>query len=358
MSRASWVACLTTVLVGALLVGDVQGRVQPDEASLKKFSKELDRTIDRYVRWLTRMYKLDDQQQQRVRHRLQELKQRHMQYGPEVAEQMRRLREEVRFYVEQARKGKRIDTEKVRDLQRRLVALVEKAPLNWMNVIKEVESMLPKEQVEQGRKRRREFQERLREWRKRQDRLRPPPIPMPTDALKPYLEPITPYERRLTGSEASQGTRAGAQARKPSGQVAPPVARRPKAEAPRIVAPMPLDEWTRYVQEFIKKYKLDTKQQRQAWQILEELKKRAEEYRLSHKPDYDAAKRISDAKLRSEEIELLDKPIREMFEELKRRLDRIPTAAQREAAKAAESQSKSSKAPTTRGASKGAAGGK
>ena len=112
MSRASWVACLAAVLVGALLAGNAQGRVQPDEASLKKFSKELDRTVDRYVRWLTRMYRLDDQQQQRVRHRLQELKQRHMQYGPEVAERMQRLREEVRFYVEQARKGKRIDTEK------------------------------------------------------------------------------------------------------------------------------------------------------------------------------------------------------------------------------------------------------
>jgi len=344
---ATLLAMVLSVVFVPAAIGQA-GQSLDDQQKLEEVSKNLDRQIDRYVKWLTRMYRLSNQQQQQVRQRLQELKQEHLEYGPKIAESIENLREEVQFYVSQARKGQQIDREKMRDLQKRLIALAEKAPLNWRNVIREVEKQLPPDQVKQGRKRRRNFQERMREWKERQKRLNPGSVPMPTDVLKPYIEPTVPYEEQAARETArSSGARRGAGERPP--RVVRPRPRRSAQPQPAVRGPVPLDDWTRYVQEFINTYNLDLKQQKQAWQVLSELKKRAEEYRLSHKPDYDAAGRISDAKLRAEEIQLLDKPIVQLFEELKNRLERIPTAAQREAAKQAKPAKKAAppKAPAT-----------
>ena len=102
------------------------GKIDPDK--LQKLNEQLDRTIDQNMTWLTQVYQMTPEQQQQVRQRLQEVKQEHLQYGVKAAAEMAPLQQELRFYIEKARKGEPIDKETMKDLQNRLVAVVEKAP--------------------------------------------------------------------------------------------------------------------------------------------------------------------------------------------------------------------------------------
>ena len=84
--------------------------------------------------------------------------------------------------------------------------------------------------------------------------------------------------------------------------------------------------WERYVRQFVEKYRLDEAQSRAAYSILRELRARARDYKdthraeIAHLPRY----RLAD--------EPIGQPLRRMYEELKARLQPIPTAAQRESA--------------------------
>jgi len=112
----------------------------------------------------------------------------------------------------------------------------------------------------------------------------------------------------------------------------PPV--EPSEELPLVAE----DEsaWARYVREFIERYSLDEAQQVTARSVLAELEGRAKEYREAHADELarieqklreaeDAAARAEAAHQREE----LLRPIADLFEELKQRLDRLPTDAQR-----------------------------
>jgi len=114
-----------------------------------------------------------------------------------------------------------------------------------------------------------------------------------------------------------------------------------------IETPLPdrPDTWTAYVLNFIKNYNLDAMQQAEALAILKELKARAAQYFRSHQADFDrldllTAKADSDALRRSleQQRQALLEPVRQMFEELKVRLDQIPTTRQRRLASGATSQ--------------------
>lgn len=99
--------------------------------------------------------------------------------------------------------------------------------------------------------------------------------------------------------------------------------------------------WDLYVRNFIKRYKLDAAQAETAYSILKECKDRAEQYTETHKGEIDT----SEAKLR--ELRLsgsprrdiieaekqhrgLTAPLDDLFTELRERLEKIPTSAQRE----------------------------
>jgi hypothetical protein len=103
-------------------------------------------------------------------------------------------------------------------------------------------------------------------------------------------------------------------------------------------------EWERYVADFCKRHNLDDAQKQAAQKILRDVQDQANRYIAGKRPQIemidkqlaaagaggDAA--AKSAKLRSERQQLLD-PIQRMFEkQLKPRLDRIPTRAQRQAA--------------------------
>ncbi|MFH0982872.1 MAG: hypothetical protein V2A79_15225 [Planctomycetota bacterium] len=125
------------------------------------------------------------------------------------------------------------------------------------------------------------------------------------------------------------------------------------------------DTWERYVQDFIRKYQLDPPQREAAESILREMKQRAADHRASKAKDYEEVrKRLNesfaagaDLKKRaaaSRDEKQLNKPIDELFDELKGRLDKIPTAAQKKkyedgvAAKRTRTRPTPTSRPTTR----------
>ncbi len=115
------------------------------------------------------------------------------------------------------------------------------------------------------------------------------------------------------------------------------------------------DAWTSYVRSFAQLYELDEGQRNTAYSLLRQLKERARQYRESNKAEFDqiekqkneltAGARKNDpqerkqaseafARLR-EKREKLEKPISDdMFAELKRKLEQIPTDNQRKARQA------------------------
>ncbi len=97
--------------------------------------------------------------------------------------------------------------------------------------------------------------------------------------------------------------------------------------------------WARYVREFIARYRLDDAQQVTARSVLADLEGRAKEYRSAHADELakldQKIRQADDPASRSEVAEQrkeLLQPIADFFEELKERLDRLPTDAQRQQA--------------------------
>jgi hypothetical protein len=86
------------------------------------------------------------------------------------------------------------------------------------------------------------------------------------------------------------------------------------------------DAWQRYVRDFIRRYGLDEEQSTTAWAVLKDLRARAGAHRAAM--EHEAA---------GAPLEVRMAPIYErLFEELKTRLDRIPTEDQRQAVEAQE----------------------
>jgi hypothetical protein len=80
--------------------------------------------------------------------------------------------------------------------------------------------------------------------------------------------------------------------------------------------------WQTYVRLFIQRYKLDEAQAESALSILKELEARAADYRKLHQEE------LARVKPEDQEKTNVCQPIRKMFEELRRRLQPIPTKAQ------------------------------
>lgn len=103
----------------------------------------------------------------------------------------------------------------------------------------------------------------------------------------------------------------------------------------------PKDEWTRYVEEFIRKYELGVDQQAAALRSLEKRKQdrldllrrnRVEESLNRIEKQLAEAKTEDERKAAKEEFARVNKPIERIFQQLKDDLDKIPTRTQREKA--------------------------
>ncbi len=103
------------------------------------------------------------------------------------------------------------------------------------------------------------------------------------------------------------------------------------------------DYWEQYVRRFIQNYKLDESQTQAAQSILSECKQRAKEYRQGRKEQFEKAntkyrealaatpRNVESIREARRQVSELNRPIKELFRELRDRLDGIPTAAQKQA---------------------------
>ncbi|MGD8450248.1 MAG: hypothetical protein PVJ57_00390 [Phycisphaerae bacterium] len=115
---------------------------------------------------------------------------------------------------------------------------------------------------------------------------------------------------------------------------------------------LPQDEWTRYTEDFIRRYDLNQDQQNQAHRILFALQEQRNNYlrRETVRKRIDEAEKLLKAAETDEQraqaqatVESLKRPLERMFKSLKERLDKLPTRAQRAAVLAKEKE----KSPTT-----------
>jgi hypothetical protein len=141
-------------------------------------------------------------------------------------------------------------------------------------------------------------------------------------------------EATRAAEEAMEIVPDGSEAAAVPGAAAPAGERRPtsRPSAPR-------DEWTIYVDNFIKRYELDAAQQGSARKALNSLLEPRDKYLRRHLKDINAVegklKAAQTAEERTKvqaELEQLNRPLERYFDQLKERLDRIPTRKQRAAA--------------------------
>lgn len=251
-----------------------------------------DRTIDRYLHDLSQAYELTDEQQEQVRARLEALKEEQQTYSDQVRDEMSRYREELAELWRSQRLGESVDAERMQELTRRMQEHWQAAPLlNPQKMLSQIEQLLPAEQVRKGRTK----------W----------------DALR--AERIAEWTERFSAFRQQGGYVPGTAG----------------------------DSWERFVEAFCAKFELDEAQRASAMSILRDVQARRDQYRTSHADELEAANQIDDARFRAERIEQLMQPIGSLYEELRSRLDRIPTSAQIEAARRTISTSQPASAPAT-----------
>jgi hypothetical protein len=108
----------------------------------------------------------------------------------------------------------------------------------------------------------------------------------------------------------------------------------PKAGTPKE----PDDEWARYVREFIRKYKLNDEQQQRAWLIYRDAKERDDVFQRRFDRQLETARGRAGAEAEPAQAairEQTEKHTQErdrLFGQMKRRLDRLPTRAQKKEA--------------------------
>ncbi|RJP32732.1 MAG: hypothetical protein C4547_13530 [Phycisphaerales bacterium] len=134
-------------------------------------------------------------------------------------------------------------------------------------------------------------------------------------------------------AEGAAGDAAGGGRPGDGGNIAPAA-----ADSPPDQIEIELDNWQKYVERFIRTYKLDDPQTAAAHSILKELRERAIGHRDAHRQEIeDLERRIARHDGTPEELSELETriadlygPIDQLFEQLKSRLDGIPTQGQRD----------------------------
>ncbi len=174
-------------------------------------------------------------------------------------------------------------------------------------------------------------------------------------------EPVRPVPPPSAAAGRAEQAGGGA-ARPPVREPMQPKQRRPvRPRATRSTAGSGKDfesQWDKYVEDFIAKYKLDSAQQQKARTILKECKDQAHRYlkgkkgsierldklaeQLKKSKDKDKAKKLAEIEAQKRKLR---EPIDRIFErQLKPRLERLPTRAQRKAAEQAEAARKAQSA--------------
>lgn len=222
----------------------------------------------------------------------------------------------------------------------------ERMPLNVENNAAGLEAFLPASAIKQGRKRLKELQHLrtqkvlaidkdaarragqkasiIQARRVRTAELSSSGKPLPQGVAvpaRPKSEPVRPLQGVTKRNQGAKATQA-------SGKSLPPIP--------------PLDDWVKYTFQVEKKYKFNDKQKAQAQSILTDLYVRAYNYLKSQPGAYDRLeKTTSKTEYRKLLKEMkLDKTFDALFEELRQRLEKLPTTEQRQKAASKTSKSK------------------
>jgi hypothetical protein len=144
----------------------------------------------------------------------------------------------------------------------------------------------------------------------------------------------------LAGSQPPDGHESGASAAEADhAGGAPGGAAKPPPVELKVAAPKPAaagDRWAQYVQAFIDKFSLDETQQQRAWLIHGEVKQRVDVLTRRYAERRESANRTAAASAPADQAAREQQEQQRLFEQMKRRLERIPTRAQKAKAGAGE----------------------
>jgi hypothetical protein len=307
------------------------------------------RMIDQYMERLTRTYELNDQQQTEVRSHLEQLREQQRASAEQRRPEFESIREEFRTM----RESGQFDRDRARELGERMRSAMQQSPLmNRDQVVAEVEKLLPPEQVQRGRAQR---ESEASEWRQRREEMRrtwedrrqqaraqqdSTPQAQPDQQAPQDGDADTGRrawgDRRERGERGDRGDRGIRGERGARGEQEASGDQRPQPQT-RLRPPVddPTGSWERYVRDFIRWYDLDASQQATAQSVLRTMLENRRNHERANRADRDAARNIADRSTREERLTQLNEPVVRMFGELKSQLERIPNAAQLEAARRA-----------------------
>ncbi|MCZ6698384.1 MAG: hypothetical protein O7D94_05565 [Planctomycetota bacterium] len=294
--------------------------------------------LDRYVGMTTRMYDLDDTQKSVVRSEINAMaEERRTNMGPD-AEEYDRLRDQMTQFWSSDRgndtgdRGSRWremrNDPKFREMRERMREFESKYPFDWQASVSRIEKLLPEEQVKEGRKK---WQDR-RGWRDRRGRERRNRADR-TDDVKLLRDRADLVEQAKRAGRAGDAKRLKGEA---DGRAAGPGQRdtpndgKPKDSRP---PPRPLHPWVKYTQAFGERHDLSQTQAASAESILKDVLSRAGQIESGNAARIAKAERVLDAAVREKRLAELRRPIDQLFDELKKRLDDVLTAAQRSKSK-------------------------
>jgi len=300
-----------------------------------------ERRTEGWVGMLTRAYELDEKQKDLVRNEIVKIRDEYRTSLGEDAEKMDRIREQMSKYWrerladrEGEQPGNPMEDPKFSKLRERIGELMREHPFNWRESVGRIEALLPPDQAAKGRERREQWmasQERFREmgaaWRDTQG-MSPEER---REAMRARLEAFR--QRAQESGERGGDDEAGSDDGKRD--VADLVRQwmgdrrgEQPGGGPGRGAPPSRHPWDVYTRQFVAEHKLDAAQTTAARSILKDCKERAGAVRRSQAEDREKARDIEDAKARVERVMELNEPIKDLFEELKTRLDALLTAKQ------------------------------
>ncbi len=160
--------------------------------------------------------------------------------------------------------------------------------------------------------------------------------PVSVEGAKPGDKPAEKPVAVAGGAKAPSGQPRSAGAG-PQPPVDPSNASKPAAGPAKPVNPppvrsepaRPLNDWERYVLEFIQRYDLSETQKNSAMAILRDMTSRALQIQKANEDRMKAAEKMTDARAKADRIKELNAPIDGLFDRMKVRLDNLLTAAQR-----------------------------
>jgi len=257
---------------------------------------------NRLVEMLDRTYQLDDSQKQTVADEVRRMQREYYAGLGADAVELDKLETQMgdvwRKQAEAAgpARGRRLMRDpEFRSLAERVREIRRAHPFDFERAVTQIESLLPPDQVAQGRERREQFRQRMESARAQRSQRRRP--------------------RRSNDDNSAAPTA-------------------PKAAVNNAMAPVPVVErpkhpWEVFANDFAARHHLTAAQQASARAIVKDLISRDAAYHAAHAGEFAALAKLEPAAERDARRKQLEAPTDEMFNELKSRLDDLLTTEQR-----------------------------